>query len=431
MTEREKLFAAAKVKQKAKREKEDQRFGGSFFEEVVYTALAPAPSPDKAVRIVGVPMEVRETGTDPKTSIISMILGDRDKKFRCIWPNKAEDPSWILWKIYDKILAYDWDKVNRVKKYHNTESHPELFQRVLVNNSTNQFESGWRPGKVVHLNVIDRADMSWHQENSHLKILSKKASESGDRIWFEPGVPESVYNMIWDGIVEYNGDFENYDIVIRKLEADPWYEVFHGIDDRKKIKQEVLDLIREGDLTEEERSWEGYDFDKIFPLTSYTKIKNNLNKFIQKVDLDFNTNYFQELQDFCSIEEKNRKDNPIVQTTPVSNSYTKVEQEEEESEIDLEIKEEPVIKSRSKVKEEKELISWKALADGSYNGRKYEGVLKLTDQEKSMVLSVNEDGSFKYVKELNGVKVVLLNNQSTDFISPESFLFDPISGEEF
>jgi hypothetical protein len=40
--------------------------------------------------------------------------------------------------------------------------------------------------------------------------------------------------------------------------------------------------VVEGVLTEEERSWERYDFDKLFPVTSYSKIKNRLALFVKQ-----------------------------------------------------------------------------------------------------------------------------------------------------
>lgn len=427
-------FEAAKKKRQEQREKEDNRQFGEY-EEIVYTALP--KDQDKVVRIVGDPLLVREKPTDPKLSYISMILGDNDKKFRCIWPDKSEDPSWILWKIYDKVLSYDWDRANNVKRYHHVESHPEVFRRVAKNNSENQFEQGWKPSKFVHMNVIDRHDMDFHREERHLKVLSKKASESGDRIFYEPGIPEYLYSKIWDDVVEYNGDWHNYDVVLRKKNANPWYEAFHAIDDRKKIQTEAREFIVEGDITEEELSWEGYDFDKLFPITSYSKIKNRLSKFIQMVDISFDTKYFQELEELVAIEEQGRKEdeeNSPKKSTP-GHSFED-DDEEEDVDLDLDVEEEPEeapVRTRkaSRKLAESSGVDWDGLIDGSFNGTEYAGVAEMTEEEKGMVVSVNEDGSFEYVKIFEGEKVTLLKNPSSDFISPEQFHIDPLSGELF
>lgn len=432
---REELFEKAKEKRKEKKEKEESNFGGSQFEDVVYTALS--VNNDKVVRVIGNPMVARQNPTDPKLSIISMILGDNDKKFRCIWPDRSDDPNWILWKIYDKVLSYDWDRTNNVKKFHNVDSHPELFRRVAKNNSENQYEQGWKPSKVVQMNVIDRHDMEWHREEKHLKVLSKKASENGDRIWFEPGVPEYLYTKIWDDIVEYNGDWQNYDVVLRKLKESPWYSAFHSVDDLKKISDNVKEFIVEGDITEEELSWEGYDFDTLFPVTSYSKIKNRLGKFIKKVDLDFDTKYYEELESLVEVEEKEREKNPKTTKSVTKTKEVKSEEKEDDVDLDLEpeeapepeVKEKP--KTRTRTKKATSDIPWDDLYSGEYNGTEYLGVKSLTDEEKSMIEEVNEDGSFKYVKTWKGNPVSLLKNPDTDFICPEEFHVDPISGEVF
>lgn len=440
MSSKKDKFEAAKKKRKEQKERESSYEGGGSFEEVTYTALS--PNQDKVIRIVGDPLLMREKGTDPKLSMISMILGDNGKKFRCIWPDKSEDSSWILWKIYDKVLSYDWDRNNNVKNFHHVDSHPESFRRVMKNNSDKQYEQGWKPSKVVHINVIDRHDMEWHKENQHLKILSKKASEFGDgRIWFEPGVPEYLYSVIWDDVVEYNGNWANYDVVVRKLSAKPYYSAFHGLDDAKKLNEGTSEFVIDRDLTEEEMSWEGYDFDKIFPITSYSKIKSRLGKFIKKVDLDFDTKFYQELEDLVSIEEKERKEKePEEKKTTRGHSVEDEDDEDtsDEEEVDLDLdpeEEKPAVRerkaSRKPAEETSSDVDWDGLIDGSFNGTKYLGVSEMTEEEKSMVVSVNEDGSFEYVKTFDGGKVSLLKNPSSDFISPEQFHIDPLSGELF
>jgi len=423
---REKLFELAKKKRKEQKEKEENNSYASF-EQVAYTSIG--LNTDKVIRIVGNPILARDKGTDPVLSHISMIVGDNGKKFRCIWPSKAKDNSWILWKVYDKIMSYDWDSTNNTKKFHYAESHPTIFKRVAKNNSERQFETGWRPSKFVHLNIIDRHDMEYHRANKHLKVLSKKSSEVGDKIWYEPGVPEFLYTKIWDDIVEYNGDWQNYDIVVRKLDETPWYSAFHCVDDHKKIQADVKDLLSDQPLTEEEITWEGYDFDKLFPITSYTKIKSRLGKFLKIVDLELNTKFSEELESLVEIEEKER---PKVETK--STVIPKNTEDDEDVDLDLEpepeIKAEPTVRTRATVKSENN-IPWDKLFDGSFNGKKYLGAETLTDEEKTMVEGINDDGSFKYVKTWKGKEVELLKNPGSNFISPEQFHVDPLSGELF
>lgn len=425
---REKLFELAKKKRKEQKEKEDNASFASF-EEIAYTALE--LEEDKVIRIIGNPILSRDKGTDPKLSHISMIIGDNDKKFRCIWPSKSEDPTWILWKIYDKVMAYDWDSANNVKKFHNISSHPTIFKRVAKNNSENQFETGWRPSKFVHINVIDRHDMDYHRTNKHLKVLSKKVTENNGKFWYEPGVPEFLYSKIWDEIVEYNGDWQNYDIVVKKLDEAPWYNAYHCEDDIKKISEDVRPLLSSKNLTEEELMWEGYDFDKLFAVTSYSKIKAKLGKFIKIVDLELNTKFTEELEHLVEIEEKEKLE---------KGAQKEVKKLEDDDDVDLELESEPALKQEPKVKEEvktrskkveESSIPWSKLSDGSFNGKKYLGISSMTEEEKSMVVKVNDDGSFQYVPTFKGREVSLLKNPSSNFISPEDFHIDPLSAEIF
>ena len=55
----------------------------------------------------------------------------------------------------------------------------------------------------------------------------------------------------------------------------------------------------------------------------------------------------------------------------------------------------------------------------------------MTDEEKEMVLSVNEDGSFEYVKEYEGERVRLYKNKQSGFAAPGQFHVDPLNGDLF
>jgi hypothetical protein len=54
----------------------------------------------------------------------------------------------------------------------------------------------------------------------------------------------------------------------------------------------------------------------------------------------------------------------------------------------------------------------------------------MTNEEKAMVESVNEDGSFVY-RAVNGKKPKVLLNTGSQFRSPDSFHIDPLSGDLF
>ena len=447
--DQEDLFQKASKVRKQKQENQSGGFGGGGqYEEVTYTALE--SNEPKVVRIVGNPMENRQTRFDPKPFQVSMIRGDNGKQFRCIWPDKSENADWILWKVFDKVMKYDYDRVRNEKRYHYAESHPELFNRVNKNDKVDVVqEKGWKPQRAVAMNILDRHDMEWHRENQHTKLLSKKASESGDTVFFEPGIPQYLYDTIWDDVVEYSGDWNNWDVVILKMSKDPFYKAFHPEDDQKKIVKidpEVLDLTSTEPLTEEEAGWERYDLDRLFPVTSHTKIKNRLGSFIKKVDAAFGTKYYEELeyQAEKEKEERERKAQEENEKEVTESSKTSAPNEKETPDDDPEEEEEtepepaaasakaPVRKrtAASQPKTE-DSIPWDALQDGSYNGTRYLGVNQLTDEEKAMVTGIDENGQFEYVKTWNGREVELLQNPNNDFVSPGDFHVDPKSGEIF
>lgn len=453
MSGRDSKFAAAKKQREQEREKERRRGGGGGsgqYENIHYTALDPAM--DKIVRIMGNPYPVRENPWDTKRFLMSMIASDDGGKFRVIWPDEDEWPGWPLWEIYNLVLKSKWvqgDNNKRKREYVHEKTHPTAFQIVAYNNNMdNPYESGWKPQEMVAMNVIDRHDMGWHRENKHTKILSKKASQTNDgNFYFEPGIPLYTYKQIWDSVVEYWDDWHDYDIAIRKKKEQPWYEAFHAEHDLMKLSNSSKPFITEGSLTEEEQAWERYDLDRLYRVTSMIKIENRAIKNIKKIDAEFDTNYAEMIQDMASeerkkLEEEQKNSEQSTSNQPPQAQGTgktkaiEAEVEEEESE------EEEVVETRAPSRpsrepeevEEREpsnTIPWEKLADGSYNGTVYEGVPEMTKEEKAMVVSVKEDGTFEYVKEFEGQKVKLYRNKQSGFASPGQFHVDPLNGDIF
>jgi hypothetical protein len=425
---KEELFEKAKQKRREEKQKEEKRKSSDFQnygprEEINYCALSTEQG--RVVRVLGAPLLVREKPSDPKRVFISFIVGDDGKKFRCIWPALNDNKDWLLWKIFNKVMAYsvkgsgkDFEKI-----YTNKDIHPECFLRVSTNNRENKYEKGWKPTQYILMNVLDRHDPDFHAEHKKTKILSKKASiRDNQNAWYEPGVPMTTYNVIWDEVAEFHGNWENYDVVIQKKTEAPWYTVRHGIEERAKIDENLLKYIVEGPLTEEEKNYDKYDFDKLFNITSYHKIKSRLETFIKKVDIDFNTNFYKELEELVEKEDKEWEEN---KKNEEQSSASKENSEAKEK------KEEPVAlktrgnKPRAEVKESV-TIPWDKLAEGSYNGKEYLGVSQMTEKEKEMVKAIKEDGSFEYFLEKN-----LCQNVSSGFISPEEFHVDPLNGDLF
>ncbi len=444
---REELFQKALQDHKAKKERDSSK--GSFdsdYPELEWTALNGVDSSiDKIVRFVGNFPTIRESSTDAKLIEFSKIKSDNDKTFYCIWPSAEDNPNWILRRVHDLVMSYTWNKEEAKKEFLNAAKCPELFKRVSKNSSENKFASGWKPKPVLISNIIDRHDMAWHKEQGKTKLLSKGSWEiqGSDSMGFEFGVPGYLYNTIFDNIVEYSGWWDLYDIAIRRSKENPWYFAFHGEDDLKKISDASKDSIIVGELTEEERSWERTDIDKITNVTRYQKIKKNLGVLFQEVDLKFGKKFFEEL---CDLAEKEKAEYEKSKSKPVTEGVKdnkkdneKDEKEEDEVPIPPEDDEDtiedsrplPKANRRTTKKQDASEIDWEGLADGSYNGTQYLGVNKLSDKEKSMIKSINEDGSFVYVvdgKTLETEDDGLLSEESSGFLTPEEFSLCPLTG---
>lgn len=435
---REDLFAKAKVEREKQKVQEEanNNFSNEGYEEIVYTAMT--LNEGKVVRILGNPILGRKNPTDPKESFISMIKGDNGKKFRCIWPSRAIDPNWLLWKVYDTVMKCSYstekDEMGRsIRLYNHAKTHPECFFRVAKNENDNKWESGWRPKCYVNMNVIDRQDPAFHKEKKHSKLISKKASEMGEtgKFWFEPGIPSSAYNTVWDDVVEFAGDWQEYDVVIKKIKETPWYKAYNGEDDFKKLPVAEQKLVVIGPLSEEELALDLYDLDVSFKITNNIKIKNRLGDFIKKVDIDFKTSFFPELEKLAAEEEEEFK--IAKEAEELKNPSTPEPTKEPTKEVTPKAKPTTVVtptpRTRTPKKEapKESSINWEGLIDGTLNGTKYLGIADMTDEEKKLVLSINDDGSFTFSSDPD---TVLLNTVS-GFSSPEDFHIDPLTGEIF
>lgn len=442
MTEeqRKAIFEKAKKKREEEKAKKSSGAYSGEYESIHYVALS--TDAERVVRLLGLPKDCREQPTDAKLSYIGMLKADDGKKTRIIFPDHQTHKNWILWRIIDLVL--DGKMVgsgdSRHREYTYEKVHPECFKRVRYNdNETNPYESGFYPTAFVNINCIDRSDMEWHKENKHTKLLSKRASRIGDsdNFYFDTGIPVGCYNMIFDECVEPFGDWEEYDVVIKKLNDNPWYKVLSGTADFNRISDVSKQLVVDGPLTDEERSWERYDLDQLYGVTSYSKIKAKLGDFIKKVDVDFKKNFYAELEELVEKEKAQWKaeGKDDFGRTPSEGKAMSTDDWKEEEKEDIPAEElvptptseeekpaqRPAVRTRVPAG-----LDWNALYDGSYNGTKYLGVLEMNDEEKASVLGVADDGQFIYKKECR-----LMEDQVTKFKSPDFFHVDPLTGEIF
>jgi hypothetical protein len=444
--------AVQERRQEKKREQERGSFGGGNREFPEYAALR--TNGFEVVRLLGEPISMRREPTSPKIIHHTRILGDDDKKFRCIFPPKSEQPDWILWRIMGKVLDYTWDSSigeNGGRRYHHAESHPRIFNRVAKNSQeNNKYETGWRPTRYVIYNHINRnpSVYQWHKENQKTLLLSKKGSEmKNGGIFYEPGVPVTLYNTLMEEIVEVHGDPNKYDVVIYKMDQDPFYKVYHPVDDYKRILAKFenendlaeavpgLDSdVSERPLTEEEKSWEMWNIDKHFPITSYRKIHNRLKSFIQSVDTAFGTHYLEELEDLVEQEKKERgsDDRGDEEDSPSeTESKTAVTKEKEPTDNA------PASRSRKRKKEEAQEDEGFSVDKIAAEHPELKGIDNLSPEEKAKIIDVDYDNNGK-VKNFNyslqkGEQLLKCVNvdEGCTMTSPDSFHYCPLCGEKF
>lgn len=439
---REELFKKALADRKVEKEKSGNRINFQY-DDLRWSAL----SQDyyKVYRLFGNPVDRRMGDAySPKVVMSSRIVCDDGKQMKVNWPLRSENEGWILHKIYDKVMSYTWDKNSNSKIYHYQKKHPNVFNQVFKNGKVdNPYEGGWKPKQVVLWNAIDRESMDWHKANKKTCLISKKGNEGdGDIVYFDFGIPLSLYQSIFDDIVSYAGDFEAYDILIRKLPEKPWYKVFHAVDDFKKVANESH-LIRGtlefagSKLTDEERSWEKWNIDKYTQITSYQKIFKRLHVFIQEVDAVFKTSFYEELQRKMETEKAEFEakgygdDDDAPEELSTSNpsavelfDLAKLVRDHPDNTITstLQSRKPKVIEK----KQEPDSIDWASLEEKGFKGLKL-----LTPDEKKSILAYDEKkGEFRY-SEGAGEVYACMDKENCTFGAPDTFKHCPKCGMEF
>lgn len=450
MTNRERFERATELhkKHKAERDKPRNQFGVQSLETI--PGLALREGQDMIARIIGAPfIHPEENGKtvcirdshDPKPISVSRILGDDDKSFHCYFPDPRlkESRDWLLNRVMWYVLKRDRipDASGR-RPFLYEKSHPEIFNRVYKNNKSPKdrfytMEKGWKSSQLVLMNVIDRQDPEFHKKEKVTKLLCKSDFtvniEGEDKLLYNYGVPEASLfeKMLLEKLVASYGPWDEYDIAFRKLSELPFYEAFHGEAHKVEITESSRQYIVSGPLTEEEKAYVPKNLDTIFNVTTYSTLKYKLGVFIEEIDRAFNTHFFEELGELVNEEQK-KKEKSIGSSAAII----------KEKEIPVK---EPVAARRTAAPATQEnTIPWEKLMNGTYEGRIYVGVYKgikdLTEEEKSMIIGIDEDGALKYAEtDFNGkpTKIMGYRDPETDmeFRSPSCFHRCPYFGVVF
>ena len=301
------MFAA--YAKKAEQEKATKKNGGftKNYEEVKYTGLE--PNVPKVLRFIG---PLYGTGIDQYTArkvTIARIVDDEGKKFRVVRPSYDEDPDYILNKIIAKVKKAVW--VNKEKTFPIKDKYPEIYNLIDKNglpkdDKRAMFDKGWVGKEVLIANVIDREQMDWHREHKHTMLLAKSVNvDDNGNEWPDEGISWYSVESEFPQLFKYYKSWENYDVAITRTGSkDRAYIIDNATKNPERVEGPAAQFISQTDhLTDEEKSWEKYDLDKLFRVTTATKLYNRLKKTIGRIDAALGTDFSVELKNLVDEEK--------------------------------------------------------------------------------------------------------------------------------
>jgi hypothetical protein len=436
------MTQAEKFKQAVDQHKEEQaqrESRGGGFVKIAYAPLSEGKN--RAFRFIGLPHSVREKPTDCKRIFATMITGDDGKKKFFVVPDPEISKGFLAHRVISKVLSYTWDPdgINPqtgkkgIRIYNYAKSHPAIFNMVFKNgNPSQQYERGWQFSPVILANVIDRSDMQWHRENKKLKVLSKKVSEtSSGALWFERGFPEVLYSTIMEDIVAAFGSWEDYDIIIRKTSSNPFYKAFHAVNDVARFSDDtdLLSLICKTALTDEERSWEGWDFDTLYGITPYLKWQKELGDSFRRIDKELKTTFYEELAELVAKEEDEKSESKAASTG--SSTEPDLEPESENVPEAAEQSEQPAataVDSGARVRQASNAVATTDSVNVDEilkDEQRFKGGALLTAEEKKWITGIDEKG---YLIWSMAAGELIRDADNKDQLIPEKVHCNPYTG---
>jgi hypothetical protein len=276
------------------------------YEDIKYTGLVQGvPS---VLRIVGGPVD---SGVDPytaRTVNICRIVGDDGNKFRVIRPSAQDDPNYIINKIISTVTKPAW--VNKEKTFPIKDKFPEIYNIIEKNGLQKgdpqyNYEKGWKGKEVFIMNVIDREQMDWHKQNNHTMLLAKSVNPGKNGGEFvDEGISAFACNSQFAKLYKRYGSWEKYDISITKTgDKSKAFDIENATRSPESAEDKESFVSNNPCLTDEEKSWEKYDLDKLFRITTATKIYNRLKQTIARIDVALNTHFLDELKEEVEKEK--------------------------------------------------------------------------------------------------------------------------------
>ena len=325
----------AEEAEQEEREKASKRGSGGFtrdYETIKWTGLERGKM--KVIRAIGEKPDLKFDGDAPtqkphdaRIVRIAYVVSDKGKRMRVVLPLKGRDESHIMWRVISRVNEAEWipnpeKKDTKKKVLVNQTKHPEIFNIINYNNLPESdpkrkfglMGKGWMGKDYFIMNVVDRSMMEWHKANKHTALLSKninvrKGNDGKMMEFVEEGIPAFGFvTLIQSALYKYYGYWGKYDIGIERtgLQTNP-YRVINASKNPEQVPESLQSLVASGMTSEEELSWATFDISKLFQVSSYTKLWNNLNKTFAQIDRALGTNYFEELKKLASDEAAERK----------------------------------------------------------------------------------------------------------------------------
>lgn len=462
--------------QRKKEAEEKKKNAGNYqkrdYEKIKYVGLS--KTHPTIVRFVGNfvsedPFARRPNPTDMKFMHISKIKSDDHKTtFYLYLPLRTgdEDTEHLMWKIIDKVYAKEWVKDPATGKNKPIETfkinHPDVYELVNKGNFTEAdgkwpylYAKGWRGPEMLLINVIDRRD-NWCVENRHTKLISKSVNVTEDgKEYAEFGVPAyGFFGPLANLRSNFKMGWEKFDVVITKTgeKLDTVTNMFNGtaftnsaaiaanLDKSMGIDASEYKFIsQEPALTAEELSFQRYDLDENFQVTSYHTIDKYLGKSIQRIDAALNADalaagesvkyhFYEDLQKLKAEETAKwgakKAEAPAVQTTaaPTPQAATA-----------------PSFDAMAPVQESAPVTRTVVAPVTGLTPEKIavlKGYSELSEEQKSFIKDVvfNSDGTLNHIEWKETAPALLdcpVDQGGCGQLSPNSFLLCPCCGKHF
>lgn len=310
--------ALANQVEQEEREKAERKANGGFtYEKLKWVGIPQHGT--KIIRGLGEAPNTYASKFTARTVRHAIIRADNGKDIHVNLPNPSEDDSHIMWRIINHVLQVEW--VDKKKTYLYEKSCPEIFDMITHNRRPAgtdlwKYDKGWSGQDMFIMNCIDRDPVvyEWSKQNKHSVLLSKgvrtRKTPDGKVLEFPTqGVPAYGFiNLLAQQVFKFYGDWREYDLSITRTgQTTTPYFIKNASANLLEVSEELKSFVVNGSLSEEEKSWELYDLDKLFHVTSYTKLFNRLRKSIAQIDVAFGTHFEEELKALADEEVKMRK----------------------------------------------------------------------------------------------------------------------------